>query len=274
MAGSFPLQPQPRAALGSSCPSLCHRFLHAACHTWCTAHNPQRKNPERQTPALAGGAGVKRESGTESRCSSACQLTAPQAQPWPPAARTPCRGRMEDLGKPGPSGASPTPRLDAGLRLRRLRGALSVLSLRVRWGCCRGGSDGATLPTRPPHRRGRTGPRRPSLAKNGECLTAGNGLRQQCNPSCTQQGRVAQGCGTTSMGAGVIPGPGWGKQRRWGGHPPASHHEGREVPRDGQGSEVKAERGTALSSPWEVPLALGAQKATRFSSAVPGLVLG
>lgn len=57
---------------------------------------------------------------------------------------------MEDLGKLGPSRASPVPRHGVESFLQRLRGDLSFLYLGVRWGCCRGGSNGATLPAVPP----------------------------------------------------------------------------------------------------------------------------
>lgn len=61
-----------------------------------------------------------------------------------------------------------------------------------------------------PHLRGQTGPRWPSecMAENGEHLTAGNSLRQPCNPGCKQRGRAAPLCSATPRGAGSHPWPG------------------------------------------------------------------
>lgn len=138
LASFFPLQLQPGAPLGCPCPSPYYCCLPAACHTWHRTQSLQRKNPKRQTPALGAGRG---KAGERNRKPTQPSLPAPHpagAAPGPPATGTPCRDRMEDLGKPGPASAIPVPRLGAGSCLWQLGGASSFLYLRVKWGCCRG----------------------------------------------------------------------------------------------------------------------------------------
>lgn len=97
--------PQPLPLLSACCPS------HMTHSTQPTKEKPRATNP-------SPGGGRRRGWRAELKACAAQPASSPPCRhcpsPSPLATGTPCRGRMEDLGKPGPSGAIPMLRLGAG----------------------------------------------------------------------------------------------------------------------------------------------------------------